>query len=62
MVDLLACWNREEGEMDGSDGSADVALGSMVNQTDENRSGLTGGPARFRFGPVSNRLKFKIQI
>jgi len=27
--------------------------GVMVNQT---------GPARFRFGPVSNRPKFKIQI
>ena len=33
---------------------------TKVNQIGGNQSGLTGG--RLRFGPVSNRPKFKIQI
>ena len=45
------------------DGRQD-ALRPRVNETGGNRSGLTGqtGPAQFRFGPVSNRPRFKIQI
>ena len=34
---------------------------SRVYKTGGNRSGQIG-PARFRFGPVSNRLKFKIKF
>ena len=51
----------DTGAARGTAGDTGAACGTTrVNETSGNRSGLTG--AWLRFGPVSNRPQFKIQI